>query len=194
MRTAGKHRRTATQWRRWTIDVRASLSGGERVKKTVLSRGTGHSQLACSVLFLGMLLSACAAGPEDQPDGSGGATLTGGASSGSGGASASGGGSSSGGAATSSGGQQVAETVFGGPCTKDEDCPAAPGELLSYCGIGPSGYCTATCSFSIDNPMCGAGAVCDVGRCLKFCITDADCREGYYCQGKSKGCERDPRP
>lgn len=162
------------------------------MRKTVLIYGPKPGQLACSVLFLGMFLHACAAGPETQPDGSGGAAPTG-----SGSASASGGSSSSGGATTSSGGQQVADTVFGGPCTKDEDCPAAPGELLSYCAtIWPSGHCTATCNFSIDNPMCGSGAVCDtgIGWCLKFCITDADCREGYYCEKNSKGCERDPRP
>ena len=154
--------------------------------------------VTCSALVLA-LLSAC--GGDDgvgEPDASGGTTASGGENSASGGADATSGGSrSSGGAGTASGGQAVGDSAFGGPCIDDTECPEAPGELISFCAIGwPSGYCTATCNFTAEQ-QCGEGAVCDVGGlgwCLKFCTSDADCREGYYCPKNSSGCERDPRP
>lgn len=153
-------------------------------------------QMTCAALLLTLLLSACG-GDDDvhEPDASGGATASGGQSSASGGA-ASGGSNSSGGAGTASGGQAVGDSVFGGPCIDDTDCPEAEGELLSYCADNwPNGYCTASCNSPVGQ-QCGEGAVCDagLGRCLKFCTSDADCREGYYCPKNSSGCERDPRP
>lgn len=152
-------------------------------------------QVTCSALVLA-LLSACGGDDGvDEPDASGGTTSTGGETSASGGA-ASGGSNSGGGVGTSSGGQTIGDSVFGGPCIDDTECPEAEGELLSYCANNwPDGYCTASCNSPVGQ-QCGEGAVCDagLGRCLKFCTSDADCREGYYCPNDSSGCERDWRP
>lgn len=150
-------------------------------------------RVTSSALLLALLQSAC--GDVEEPTASDGVTSTGGESSVGGGTGTTSVGNNSSG--TSSAEPVVKDSVFGGPCVVDTDCPEAEGELLSYCAIGwPNGYCTATCNFTMDQ-QCGEGAVCDAGGlgwCLKFCLSDADCREGYYCQDDSRGCERDPRP
>lgn len=78
--------------------------------------------------------------------------------------------------------------VVGDACAAGTDCS---GDLVCFTGL-PDGYCTARCIDGCpDGTLCTSYAGQDL--CLKLCVGDADCREGYTCRSGvcQTGCVTD---
>lgn len=142
---------------------------------------------ALSILCSLLVLMACGGDDETSAGaggtaGSGSSTTGGGNTGGSGGA-----GSGSGGDA---GGGGTERKRVGDPCTEDAQCPSF-GNLNGYCLTSwPGGSCaTDHCDGDLVCPPDSTCGVADgVARCLHFCFTDTNCRDGYRCDTAELSC------
>ncbi|WP_437644828.1 hypothetical protein [Sorangium sp. So ce362] len=131
-----------------------------------------------------------ACGGDDETSAGAGGTAGGSSSTTGGGNTGGSGGAGSGSGGDAAGGGGTERKRVGDPCTDDAQCPSF-GNLEGYCLTSwPGGSCaTDHCDGDLVCPPDSTCGVADgVARCLHFCFTDANCRDGYRCDTAEQSC------
>jgi hypothetical protein len=87
------------------------------------------------------------------------------------------------------------ETLVGATCSTNEDC-----DVTGVCVVGHGGLCSLKCQSPGVQQQCPLGSYCDERNvetsdetlqkqvlCFPACKGNADCREGFKCEGVTKG-------
>jgi hypothetical protein len=66
-------------------------------------------------------------------------------------------------------------------CDKDSDCASLGSGYVCIAGPKGGGVCTAPADQCFDQSQCDSGDNCVAGKCVKSCMMNSDCRDGFNC-------------